>query len=230
MAGKSASPSFAAVETVAYARDASPYEDWIRRGRPDDTCITYATHTNETSDHFALLPHLSVFYMYVDMDWATIEAAVGFRVDLGNRTIALTGAACETRNIWPEMMAHLGLKPGRTRGGITCLRHVMRASKDAGLDEVLRYLFGPAWGHTYGRPAFMPWRTLEVGRACERKCGGSWCQVVGTYDRTRAAAATRIQAAFRGWRVRLRYRFSPHNRLGRHVILRMLHPENLKNS
>ncbi len=45
-------------------------------------------------------------------------------------------------------------------------------------------------------------------------------QTVAYYNCEREAAATRIQAAFRGWRVRMQYRYSPHNRLGRFLILR----------
>ena len=41
----------------------------------------------------------------------------------------------------------------------------------------------------------------------------------------RTWAARTVQAAFRGWFVRKVYRFSPHNRLGRHIIARMFASE-----
>ena len=42
---------------------------------------------------------------------------------------------------------------------------------------------------------------------------------------SRNAMAVRIQAAFRGWRVRHKYRYDPHNRLGFHVIRKMFEKE-----
>jgi len=210
------------LESLTYGKRASPYEDWLRRGRPEDTCFTYGTHSLETSDHFALIPHMNMFYMYVDMDWVAIEAAVGFRTDLGNRTIMLTSAVCETRNIWPEMMRHLNFRPGKTNGGITLFKHAMSNARNMGLYEVMRYLFGPRWKHAYGRPGFLPSSMLVVGREWEEKVRTCWNVVEGRYDTTRTVAATRIQAAYRGWRVRMLYRFSPHNCLGRHVIRRMM--------
>lgn len=222
-----------AVEYLRVPGAPSPYEDWVRRGSPEETCIFYATHTNETSDEFLLIPHLDLFYAYVDMDWATVEAAVKFTVDRDKRTVALTGAICRTCNIWPEMMKHLGIPDGAAWGGLDCFRGV-DAPTDMG--DTLRRLLGPGWKHVYptsgieedeADPA-LPMDVMEVARAY---CEGAktpqgqpvrWHTVLGLYDTTRAEAATKIQAAFRGWRVRLGLRFCPHNRLGRHVIMRMM--------
>ena len=68
---------------------------------------------------------------------------------------------------------------------------------------------------------------MDVARAYSDKAKPSgqpvsWNTILGFYDTTRAEAATKIQAAFRGWRVRLRLRFCPYNRLGRHVVMRMM--------
>lgn len=205
----------------------SPYEDWVRRGSPEGACFSYATHTNETADYFVLIPHLDAFYMYVDMDYTTVECMVGFKADRGNRRALLTSAVCKTTNIWPELTGHDELQGGTMWGGIAQFRHAMHATRNAGLEEVMKYLFGRGWSHAYGRPAYMPGSMLDVGRAYDERCHRTgqpvrWYDVLGCFDTSRAEAAVKIQAAFRGWRVRLRYRFSPHNRLGRFVIERMM--------
>lgn len=49
----------------------------------------------------------------------------------------------------------------------------------------------------------------------------AWTVVQVRVDDSPISSATIIQAAFRGWRVRHRFRYDPHNRLGRHIISRM---------
>jgi hypothetical protein len=48
-----------------------------------------------------------------------------------------------------------------------------------------------------------------------------WSTTFGMFDFSKEAAATVIQACWRGWHVRKALRYSPHNRLGQHVIMRM---------
>jgi hypothetical protein len=202
-----------------------PYEDWVGRGCPEDTWITYATHTLETSDFFLMAPHLNLFYMYVDMDWATVEAAVQFKADRGNRTFIMTGAVCRTSNIWPEMMSHLALAYGTHLGGMDCFKKTM-LNCDA-LGDVCK-LFGQGWTPSSGRRrgSLLPRSALEQARAyydaCNPRGSITWSTVIAHYDTTRSDAATRIQAAYRGWRVRLKYRYSPYNRLGRHLVMEMM--------
>jgi hypothetical protein len=49
---------------------------------------------------------------------------------------------------------------------------------------------------------------------------GPWGHTVAHYDFEFNMAAKIIQAVFRGWQVRMKYRYNPHCGLGRHIILR----------
>jgi hypothetical protein len=50
-----------------------------------------------------------------------------------------------------------------------------------------------------------------------------WFHVIGAFDfneDNRIAAATVIKKFWKGWQVRINYRFSPYNRLGAYLIMR----------
>jgi hypothetical protein len=204
------------IQTVTYEREGSPYEDWIKRGCPEDVCISYCWHSNETAEYFVLIPHLNIFYAYghVSMQhgFTAIEAVVKFKVDRGNRTIALTGAVCRTPRMAPVW------------GGIN---HFGQAIM---YDDSVMYgamkLFGRRWTYKYGPASFMPRSMMKIGRSYDDQCHPvqttPWNYVIGHYSTSRRDAAIKIQAAFRGWRVRMQYRYSPYNNLGRHVIMKMM--------
>lgn len=205
------------IQTVNYDSGVSPYEDWIKRGSPQDVCISYSWHGNETADYFVLIPHLNLIYMYghisMAYDYTAVEAVIKFKADLGNRTIALTGAVCRTPRMAPVW------------GGIDHFRQATYDDDDV-MWDVMRHLFGYPWTYKYGRPTFMPKSMMQIGKSYDDECHPpnhtKWNDVIGHYGTARRDAAIKIQAAFRGWRVRMKYRYSPYNNLGRFVIMKMM--------
>lgn len=93
------------------------------------------------------------------------------------------------------------------------------------LDEIAFEFFGPDWKLTC--PAHSIPRVEDSAHIHFRKWAGMLNNYIGPLSKTIAyfdlkkdLAATKIQAAFRGWRVRMKYRYNPYNRLGKYVIIR----------
>lgn len=200
----------------------SPYEEWIKRGSPQDVCISYCYQwSNEErpyKEFYVLIPHLDLIYAYgyvwFEWDLITIETVFKFKVDVGNRMVALTGAVCKT----PGMAT--------TWGGIDHFKKMTKSKDAEQLYSIRDYLFGHRWNLKYGRPSFMPKSMMEIAQSYNSQChiSGSekWEKPIGHYGLERTVAAIKIQASFRGWYVRMKYRYSPYNNLGRYVIMKMM--------
>lgn len=215
------------IQTIEYNyAGPSPYEDWINRGSPHDVCISYCEQwpdkerpNNTNKEYYLLMPHLDLIYAYgyVWLDWqlVSIETVFKFKVDIGNRMVTLTGAVCKT----PEFVTAWG---GHFKK--------MTKSKDNKLLHSIRdYLFGHRWNLQYGRPSFVQKSMMKIVQSYNSQCHASgaehWEKIIGHYGMSRTISAIKIQASFRGWQVRMKYRYSPYNNLGRHVIMKMMNAD-----
>jgi hypothetical protein len=200
----------------------SAYEDFVAGGSPADTTLAMKRVTSTAPRVFKYLrldlnTHTLKMWYYVGGD-IVCDALVELAVARAPKRVRVVRLAPR------EMYVSSEDSEGGSRRR-TALRFVSEhASRD------IRALFGPGWEVEVPEelPTIRNHRSLaeldQVHADRREDLIANMCTysgVLAVYDSLRAAKATIIQAAFRGWRVRHRYRYDPHNRLGAHVIGKM---------
>jgi hypothetical protein len=91
-------------------------------------------------------------------------------------------------------------------------------------DTISRDIFGSGWQMSKLPPKDEELPCFQVERLNEwvrrNMPDRNYTARYAYYDMTREISAIKIQAAFRGWRARMQYRYNPYSNLGRFVLLR----------
>jgi hypothetical protein len=193
----------------------NPYHDWIARGRPRDAAFMYDTCISDQLMTIMLLPHHARVHVILDFEYYNMEATIKYKLD-GMRII-LISAHCEwSRNEYKYV------------GGLDMFSEYVEdhMKKEFIFDAIVTHFFLDGWSvemqqdndstYTSNQEALIERFTDQLDWRYRFKVK---FKVIGYYDTTlENACASRIQAAYRGWRVRLAYRFNPMTSLGRFCV------------
>lgn len=206
--------------------ETSPYADWVKRGRPENTTFRYTHHGWRDVQVFAYMPNNGTLLVINTGGEVQLRAELSLSVDEENMTLYATAASCECRNEGYGTLPNTYVSDFPDgKGGIYMMRKAF-AYRHIHLDLVAHMFFGADW-----RFALLPLVSLpqvpEALRTAVKESSdsmawvyGPWDKAVALYDRVPDEAATKIQAAFRGWQARMAYRYNPYTSLGRHLVLR----------
>lgn len=205
------------------AKEKSPYMDWIHKGSPLYAVFQYTKSTREIDIRYVFIPSKELLHIECAFKcfYFTMQAQLNVSVDRYKKQIHAKSVKCERYDCY---LSSEGFRTGGAylfRDGLDKFRH--RQVRIYVLEKIASEFFGVGW-------KFKPLLMLRDSKTIHM---GEWMAMLdsnsGSYplDKTIAyfnlepdVAATIIQAAFRGWRVRMQYRYSPYNNLGRYVILR----------
>ena len=206
----------------------TPYEDWVRRGRPHDTMFEHSEHRQDDIFKMFMRPAEHVVHIAVDLEYYTFSASATVDVDPVAKTVRIDRLLCRSYNVWPELVSKDAPRSGS--GGVEHLKANVRfiGRDEASLELLVVLFFGPGW------TAVVPLTRPEIAAADYALAEGClvvqttattrrrrpWGKVVASYRPARTDAAVTIQRHFRGWRVRMRTAFDPHTRLGAYYALR----------
>lgn len=216
-------PKFHKWDRYCSSSEPSPYLDWIKRGRPENTTFRYTRHGSEHVDEFAYLPSKNT--MLLVYGGVELKTEITFNVDEANKTLHVTAVSCvcecdcdsDDDSFWKSPFN------GFTEG-LPMLKRALDWH-NINLEFVVHQLIGVDW-HVAPLPDEVPQvpeaLRIAVNESSDRMYWdrGPWNKTVALYDPVPDEAATKIQAAFRGWCVRMKYRYNPYTCLGRHLILR----------
>lgn len=200
------------------------YVDWVKRGRPENTTFRYTHHGWRDVEVFAYMPSNGTMLVTNTGGEVELEACyVTLSVDEANKIMSVTAVSCECRNEEDYYDGYHDFPDGK--GGLNMMKRAF-AFLNISVDFVARKLFGVDW-------RFAPLPLVKLPRVPEALCTavkessdsmaweyGPWDKAVALYNRVPDEAATKIQAAFRGWQARMAYRYNPYTCLGRHLVLR----------
>lgn len=202
----------------------NPYQDWIRFNRPSKAAFKYTDHRMDDIITVIYDPNLDAMYIDVTSDYWYMTAVARVQVDNDHKRLRITSATCNAADNWP-LMNGPGCPNGH--GGARFLRRALdyASSLDA-LGIASREFFGPEWSFVTPIKRGTIFDSFIINSMHEwdevlNYNRGPWGKCTAFFDLTRvqASAATKIQAAFRGWKARMKYRYNPYTSLGRYVIL-----------
>ena len=208
----------------------SPYEDWINSGKPETAAIRscqgvrYVSGVQTPNIDYVLVPNMDLLRIEVSFLVCGFRATTKVTVDTDNRMVHITEAHCSAWNSDKSSQAPTG------SGSIELLSKLIHfynknCNNKIGLcDSIAQNIFGNFW-----RMSRMPVKDKRLSYSHVERLN-DWLYKhnfdrkhtarYAYYDMTRDISAIKIQAAFRGWRTRMQYRYNPYNNLGRFVILR----------
>lgn len=198
----------------------SPWDDWVRRGRPTKTLLSYSDHNLDDVLHVLCDAPGSTLYICLDLRYSHLTMVLDVQVKEDERTLVVRDAVCSSCNSWPDIDM---MPPGL--GGWSHAARCLDADTTDVMGNACKHIFGHGWKWT-SEPqhvSHMSYAYIEHGQVLldlTWDVQGPWGYPIAVYDLENERAAAVIQAAFRGWQARLRYRFSPFTPLGRHLVLR----------
>lgn len=207
---------------VPLSKVRTPYEDWVQRGQPDTVAIYYhgVKFVQWTID-YVFLPKQGLMRIEYDYMGSGFCATLKIKVSRKNRTIRTTQAHCSA---WNVNQYETGAPVGTGSFKFLCevLTYYNSHANDGICYTVAQKLFGSLWYMTRFPAAdkHVPSRKIKLVDNWMSKMDRHETAHYAYYDLSREEAAIKIQAAFRGWRMRMLYRYNPHNALGRFVILK----------
>lgn len=214
-------------------RRRAPHADWVERGRPSCAAFLYSCHCWHDVLRIVYVPGDNTVHVMCDLDYYYVSATLLVDVREEAKEVRVAGVTCLSENDWPSLTGG----PPSMIGSVRAFRKNLCYLADLDIvDTLIGQFFGDGgWRFVLSEkqggkrvkmvPAEVHKAALKALKRMTWYSSGPWSRTVGTYDLSRDDAATRIQAAWRGWRVRIELRCSPHNRLGRHLIQRMFHPD-----
>ena len=212
---------------ISASKGISPYEDWLLRGCPTKAAFKYAEERMvNTYTLYTLIydPNLNALYIKIWFGHWIMTATAIIEVHSTSKQLSVQSASCMAKSNWPVTR-----KTPIGTGGARFLRRSLNHVSFLGiLSTVAKEFFGREWSFKYIRRG-----TLDDKKIADTMHDWydalflAYCIYGATtaiYDTTKdaqtLAAATLIQATFRGWKTRMKYRFNPYNRLGKYVALK----------
>lgn len=151
-----------------------------------------------------------------------MRAGLGVSVNRETKCIHIKSVHCSSTQCYSERCSLLGSSDKLFREAIEyyATRHI------SVLDQIAHVFFEPGWEFTY--PNNIP--CVEHSEISHLKKWEKrlwwfnysipWHKTTAFFDPEPDIAAIKIQSAFRGWRVRMKYRYNPYNCLGQYVIMK----------
>jgi hypothetical protein len=205
-----------------YSKTIWPYEDWISHGSPPDVIFQYSEHGMNEHMYLYFFPFEKIVYIDIDMDYYDIN--VIYELNISNNNIGINRLLCKSQNHWDELN---GDAPKSGEGGINWLKRNMKViSPDfLSMNFIANKFFSPSW-NVEELPLTRPRaseKAILLSKNCYKRMGsykyGPWDKIIGTYFKDRITAAIIIQKYYRGWQVRMKITFNPHNSYGKYKIL-----------
>jgi hypothetical protein len=172
--------------------------------------------------HVTFFPNTNTIYIRIDFTHWTMEGIARVVVDECSNTLYIVDAICDAQN-HQEGVAWFPSGIGGFDFFKSCIDQVFRKQADVFVNP----FFGPNWNVCFKRDIEKMHELTEEMYGVMQDWhhylprDKMW-KTIAHFDYTRnEAACTRITAAFRGWCVRRKYRFNPHNSFGRFLINRM---------
>ena len=197
---------------------ATPYDDWVARGRQGDAIFTYSAQFFCNTTRYYFMPAERLVYMsFDDYYHRCVTVVATILIDDRAKTIEIDRLQCARS------------KHGYV-GGIayykSTLEVLTQMSAHLTFDLITEKFFAPNWTVNtlpLARPKIQP-ELVDLAEACPNKMGdcwfGPWSETVGTYLVHRNVAATVIQKHYRGWKVRMATTFNPTTAIGAYYALR----------
>lgn len=217
--------------SIAYKESSllTPYDDWIKRNNPNRFYINYIVRNAKEEYECMFWPKQNLLQIWVRT--ADHEFAVFARVNIDATTkrIKILSSQCKSCRVTVPGYKPYIYDPLKNEHGRTKMAYQMiNEYKDMRILETIahnifgkEYSFAPSGGNKLLDNQVIKVTFKKIADLVPCKImPGSWTLLGAYCDMTEDNAATKIQAAFRGWRVRMQYRYNPHNCLGRYIILK----------
>ena len=194
----------------------APYDDWVARGRPADTIMTYSIDFCGDFLRYDFMPFEKMAYMSFDDDRGChITVTALLRLDDRAKTIEVDRLHCTREDKDKD----------KDIGDIEWYKKQLDYTRYVSFVKFAVRFFAPSWTImklSITRPHLSP-ELIALAKTCHAKMGHPsepWNKTVGTYFVHRNDAATTIQKHFRGWKVRMATTFNPTTPIGAYFTLR----------
>jgi hypothetical protein len=203
----------------SYKNRNSPFQDWIRLGRPD-AIFKYAEHWGDEQVLYAhYMPCERLLHIDLEMEYYSVRLFSEIDVDDANSRVIVRRLLCRSENHWPEIHTENVPKISNDAGGVSWYKkHEILFNMS--ITENVQRFFGSSFSVIM--PVTVPKTTADQISTCE-KCEdrlgdyhcGPWGRLIGTFFFDRRDAAVIIQKHFRAWRVR--FKIDPNEEFGRFI-------------
>lgn len=206
--------------SVIYKNELRPYEDWCQRGKPQDTIIKYKDHTFDDVIMYLYVPDKNLMFIDMEFDNYVSKSILRIKPIEKLKKIQIIALSCHATDYWPMVNHNESYETGS--GSFRFFRTILKAVPFNILKDISRYFFGPDWSFkklpTKMNHVFDDLQCEMRSIARQNSRNGLWDTTMAFYDYTRINAAIKIQASYRGWITRLRYRYNPHTCLGKYLL------------
>ena len=221
--------------SIAYKESSplTPYDDWIKRNKPNLFFINYIVRSAKDEYECIFWPKQNLLKIGVSTAEHEFIVIAHVNIDaISNQIKILSSRVSSCRLAFPGYVD----EPLKNEHGSTKMayRMINEYKEMKILENIAHNIFGKEYSFAPCGGNKQLDNLVEI-RASFKMIGylvpclftlgpcsglGPWTLLDAYCDMTKDNAAVMIQAAFRGWRVRMQYRYNPHNCLGRYVILK----------
>lgn len=208
----------------------SPYEEWLHTFKNDHACMRFIDNKIGafSSLRSTCIPSTQLLYVECELAYWSMEATLRLNICHVQKRVEVIAVSCQSRTYWENFYPSAPIGYGCGAFFQRCLQNIHNVLDNVNiLQMIVTRFFGEHWqldihkhakhvtkrdsNEVYERTSFMQY--MSPGRSGK---------VIVYYDLTEEhEAASVIQACFRGWQARRDYRFNPHTRLGRYLVLRL---------
>jgi len=197
----------------------TPYEDWIKRNKPKLFYIKYVEMGTRALDKIdcVFMPKHNLLKIRQNTREHGFTVIARVKISSTTKKIKITSSECSSSRMTGEQDRWLYGKWRHEHGKTKMVKELINEYKEREiLEKIAHNIFGKDYsfanlgGDKLLQDSFMNSFTFqEIDDLLPRKyTHGPW-KLLGAYcDTTTDVAATKIQAAFRGWRVRMQYTLS----------------------
>lgn len=201
------------------AIDSSPYGDWVQMRCPKNAVFQHTNfkdYKNMCGVQYVYTPSIEVLHIECGFSSSQMRAKLCVSVNSAAKYIHVKSVDCRFTENWFKTTKY---------GGYELLRESIKFYASHGIcilqkfthDKIAVEFFGVGWEFVFIDS--IQHDGTEWNGGCNFVRGPN-DKTIAYFDPEQDIAATKIQAAFRGWKVRMQYRYNPHNCLGKYVILK----------
>lgn len=198
----------------------------------DGACLLYSCHGVDDCDHFGYSPQNDMFAIRFNHDYYTLKVVGKLTVDRAERIVHIKELTYVSQNEW-SVICRIRSSRGTMKG---FKKHVDKKYFDSCiLKNMVRRLFGENMKintcsdaknerpmdesdfHAVFDKNVFNWYYEGIYNHGARI---SWCKQIVLVPVKKTYAASIIQAVYKGWKVRMQYRYNPHTRLGKYLLIK----------
>lgn len=193
------------------------YEDCSKHYK-DDCYIVFREHIMDDCLYYGLSLEKNTFEIEYEISYYNLKVIGDLTINEPKKVIQIEHLSYISTNRW-DVVCRIPSSEGSMPG----LRKLEKKyfPNHSILGGMIRHMFGREWkvdqrpckGHFDGKYGNYDWYSDD---------SHPWSQTVLYVNMLRSVSATKIQAAFRGWKDRMEYRFNPNKTLGKHIALKLL--------